>query len=141
LAAVFLLCPGPADAGIAVKTGLYKGSTTQQAVSSTFRKIEFTVKNGKVILTIEPTVARESCVSSPVFTLGGDTATKKLGKDRAFTFTHTFQGTKVDKIQGRFVSPDEVEGFAIYHFFGQDLLRRPEQGQLQREAQVGTASR
>ena len=71
--------------------------------------------------TTEPTVARESCVSSPVFTLGGATATKKLGKDRAFTFTHTFLGTKVDEIQGRFVSPDEVEGFAIYHFSGQDL--------------------
>jgi hypothetical protein len=121
LTGIFLLGLGPADAGIAVKTGTYKGSTTQQAVSSAFRKIEFTVKNGKVILTTEPTVARGSCVSSPVFTLGGATATKKLGKDRAFTFTHTFLGTKVDKIQGRFVSPDEVEGFAIYHFFGQDL--------------------
>jgi hypothetical protein len=121
LAAIFVLGPGPADAGIAVKTGNYKGSTTQQAVNSTFRKIQFTVKNGKVILTTEPSVARESCVSTPVFTLGGATATKKLGKDRAFTFTHTFLGSKMDEIQGRFVSPDEVEGFAIYHFSGQDL--------------------
>jgi hypothetical protein len=121
LAAIFVLGPGPADAGIAVKTGMYRGSTTQQAVSSTFRKIQFTVKNGKVILTTEPSVARESCVSTPVFTLGGATATKKLGKDRAFTFTHTFLGAKMDEIQGRFVSPDEVEGFAIYHFSGQDL--------------------
>jgi hypothetical protein len=121
LAAIFVLGPGPADAGIAVKTGKYKGSTTQQAVSSSFRKIQFTVKSGKVILTTEPSVARESCISTPVFTLGGATATKKLGKDRAFTFTHTFLGTKMDEIQGRFVSPDEVQGFAIYHFSGQDL--------------------
>jgi hypothetical protein len=121
LAAIFVLGPGPADAGIAVKTGKYKGSTTQQAVSSSFRKIQFTVKSGEVILTTEPSVARESCISTPVFTLGGATATKKLGKDRAFTFTHTFLGTKMDEIQGRFVSPDEVQGFAIYHFSGQDL--------------------
>jgi hypothetical protein len=142
LAAVFLLCPGPADAGIAVKTGLYKGSTTQQAVSSTFRKIEFTVKNGKVILTIEPTVARESCVSSPVFTLGGDTATKKLGKDRAFTFTHTFQGTKVDKIPRAVRESGRGRGIRdLSLLWPGSLLRRPEQGQLQREAQVGTASR
>jgi hypothetical protein len=121
LAATFLLGPGPADAGIAVKTGNYKGSTTQQAVSPTFRKMEFKVKKGKVILTTEPTVARGLCVSTPVFTLGGATATTKLGKDRAFTFTHTFVGSKIDKIHGMFVSPDEVEGFAVYRFSGQDL--------------------
>jgi hypothetical protein len=121
LAAIFVLGSGPADAGIAVKTGSYRGSTTQQAVSPAFRKIELTVKNGKVILKTEPTVARGLCTSTPVFTLSGATATKKLGKDRAFTFTHTFLGTKVDKIHGMFVSPDEVEGFAIYHFLGQDL--------------------
>ena len=57
LAAVFLLGPGPADAGIAVKTGNYKGSTTQQAVSPPFRKFQFTVSKGRVILTTEPTVA------------------------------------------------------------------------------------
>jgi hypothetical protein len=121
LAAVILLGPGPANAGIAVKTGSYKGSTTQQAVSPPFRKIEFTLKKGKVILTTEPTVARGLCVSAPVFTLGGATATTKLGKDRAFTFTHIFVGSKFDKIHGMFVSPDAVEGFAIYHFLGQDL--------------------
>jgi hypothetical protein len=121
LATLILLGPGAADAGVDVKTGKYKGSTTQQAVAPTFRKINFKVKKGKVILTTEPTVARESCVSTPVFTLGGTRASKKLGKDRAFTFTHTFLGTKIDKIHGRFVAPDEVEGFAIYHFSAQDL--------------------
>src|SRR5690349_17613591 len=54
LASVLLLGPGAADAGVAVKTGKYKGSTTQQAVSSTFRKIQFSVKKGKVTLTQEP---------------------------------------------------------------------------------------
>ena len=121
LAMLFFLGPGAADAGIAVKTGRYRGSTTQQAVTDSFRRIDFTVNKGKVILTTEPTVAREFCVSTPVFTLGGATAKRKLGRNRTFTFTHTSLGTKVDKIHGRFVAPDEVEGFAIYHFQAQDL--------------------
>jgi hypothetical protein len=120
LAAALLLGPGAADAGVAVKTGKYRGKTTQAAVATAFRKIEFSVKKGKVTLTTEPTVARESCVSTPVFTLDGD-PTHKLGRNGTFTFTQTFLGTKVDKIQGRFVSPEEVEGFAIYHFSAQDL--------------------
>jgi hypothetical protein len=121
LAGLLILGPGAADAGVAVKTGKYKGSTTQQAVSSTFRKIQFTVKKRKVILTTEPSVAREDCVSAPVFTLGGTTATHKLGKNGTFSFTHTFLGTKIDKIYGKFVSSDEVQGYAIYHFPAQDL--------------------
>jgi hypothetical protein len=124
LATLILLGPGAADAGVAVKTGKYKGSTTQQAVAPAFRKINFTLKKGKVILTTEPTVARESCVSTPVFTLGGTTATKKLSRDRTFTFTHTFLGNKIDKIHGRFVGSDEVQGYANYHFSDQDLCSK-----------------
>ena len=121
LAGLVLLGPGAADAGVAIKTGKYNGATTQQAVSQGFRKILFTVKKGKVTLTQEPSVARDLCVSTPVFTLGGTTASKKLSRSRTFTFTHTFLGTKIDKIHGRFVSPNEVEGYAIYHFSSQDL--------------------
>jgi hypothetical protein len=121
LASLALLGPGVADAGIAVRTGVYKASTTQQAVTETHRKFRFKVKKGKVKLISEPSVARESCVSTPVFTLGGTTATKRLTRSRTFTFTHTFLGNKMDKIHGRFVAPDEVEGFAIYHFSAQDL--------------------
>jgi len=121
LAGLVVMGPGAADAGVAVKSGLYKGKTTQQAVTDSFRKIQFKVKKGKVILTAEPSVAREDCVSTSVFTQDGGTATKKLGRNRTFTFTHTFFGNKFDKIHGRFVAPDEVQGFAIYHFFAQDL--------------------
>jgi len=121
LAGLVVMGAGVADAGPAVKTGLYKGKTTQQAVTDSFRKIQFKVKKGKVILTVEPSVAREDCVSTSVFTQDGGTATKKLGRNRTFTFTRTFFGNKFDKIHGRFVAPDEVQGFAIYHFFGQDL--------------------
>jgi hypothetical protein len=120
LAGLALLGPGVADAGIAVKTGLYKGKTTQLAVAESFRKIQFKVKKGRVTLTAEPSVAREDCVSTSVFTQDGQPS-HKLGRNRTFTFTHTFFGNKIDKIHGRFVAPDEVQGYAIYHFFAQDL--------------------
>ena len=103
------------------RDGNYAGSTTQQAVTPSFRKIRFTVKKGRVTLTTEPSVARGDCVSTPVFTLGGTTVSKKLSRNGSFTFTHTFFGTKIDKIHGKFVSTDEVEGYAVYNFFGQDL--------------------
>ena len=121
LAGLVVLGPGVAGAGVAVKTGKYKGKTTQEAVNSAFRTIQFTVKKGKVILTTEPSVGFQSCVSTPVFTLGGTTVSKKLGRNRAFTFAQTFFGNKIDKIHGRFTSSNEVEGFAIYHFSAQDL--------------------
>ena len=121
LAGLIVLGPGVADAGVAVRTGLYKGKTTQQAVNSSFRAIQFTVKKGKVTLTTEPSVGFQSCVSTPVFTLGGTTVSKKLSRNRDFTFAQTFFGNKIDKIHGRFTSSNEVSGFAIYHFSAQDL--------------------
>jgi hypothetical protein len=121
LAGLVVLGPGVADAGVAVKTGKYKGKTTQEAVNSSFRGIQFTVKKGKVILTTEPSVGFQSCVSTPVFTLGGTTVSKKLSRNRDFTFAQTFFGNKIDKIHGRFTSSNEVSGFAIYHFAAQDL--------------------
>jgi hypothetical protein len=120
LAALFLLGPGPAGAGTPLKTGKYSGATEQDAVAKGFRKVEFTLKKGKVTLTTEPTVAFGYCLSTPVFTLEG-TASKKIGHHRAFTFTHTFLGNKIDKIHGRWTSSNEVEGYAIYHFSAQDL--------------------
>ncbi|HSD24297.1 MAG TPA: hypothetical protein VLB79_08235 [Solirubrobacterales bacterium] len=120
LAGLVVLGPGVADAGVAVKSGLYKGKTTQEAVTDSFRKIQFKVKKGKVTLTLEPSVAREDCVSTSVFTQDGS-PTQKLGRNGTFTFSRTFFGNKFDKIHGRFVSPNEVQGFAIYHFFSQDL--------------------
>ena len=103
------------------KSGPYNGKTDQEAISTPFRKVQFTLNKRTVTLTTEPTVARGACVSSPVFTLGGTTATKKLSRNRSFSLTRTFLGNKIDKIHGRFVSSTEVEGYAIYHFFAQDL--------------------
>jgi len=103
-----------------IKRGKYTGKTTQAAISDPFRKIEFKVTKGRVTLTTEPSVARDLCISSPVFTLDG-TPSKKLGRDRTFTITHTFLGNKIDKIHGKFIAPNEIEGYAIYHFAAQDL--------------------
>ena len=110
----------PAGAGTPIKTGKYKGKTTQAAVTDSFKKIQFTVKKGKVTITVEPSVARQDCVSTPVFTLDG-TSSKKLGRNRSFTLTHTFLGNKIDKIHGKFVESNEIQGYAIYHFSAQDL--------------------
>jgi hypothetical protein len=120
LAGLATLGPGVADAGVAVRTGIYKGKTTQQAVTDSFRNIKFKLKNGRVTLTLEPSVARDACVSTSVFTQNGNPSTR-LSRNRTFTFTHTFFGNKFDKIHGRFVARDEVQGYAIYHFFDQDL--------------------
>lgn len=121
LALLLLLGPGAADAGTPIKQGKYKGKTDQDAIGGSYRSIQFTVKKGKVTLTAEPTVGRQYCVSTPVFTSGGATPRKKLSRDRTFTFARSFLGNKVDKIHGKFVGPKEVEGYAVYHFFGQDL--------------------
>jgi hypothetical protein len=118
--AALAACVGSAIAGTPIKRGIYTGATTQTSVAGSFRSIQFTVSKGRVTLTTEPTVARELCLSTPVFTLDGN-PTKKLGRNRSFTFTHTFLGDRFDKIHGRFVSPTEVEGYAIYHFSAQGL--------------------
>jgi hypothetical protein len=118
--ATFAVWAASAVAGTPIKTGTYSGATEQTSVAGRFRSIQFTVRKGKVTLTTEPTVARELCLSTPVFTLDGN-PTKKLGRNRTFTFTHTFLGDKFDKIHGRFTSPEEIEGYAIYHFPAQDL--------------------
>jgi hypothetical protein len=120
LAALTVIAPGSAGAGTAIKRGTYSGKTDQDAVATGFRRIQFTVSKGKVTLTTEPIVARGLCLSTDVFTQDG-TSSKKLGRNRTFTLTHTFFGSKIDKIHGRFVSSNEVEGYAIYHFFAQDL--------------------
>jgi len=119
-AVTFCLGPAAADAGVPHKKGAYTGSTAQTAVNAPFRQIKFTVKKGKITLNTEPTVARGLCFSTPVFTLDGSVS-KKVGKKGTFTFSKTFLGNKFDRITGQFVSPTEIDGFAIYHFQSQDL--------------------
>jgi hypothetical protein len=122
LAGLLILVGGPSGAGAAVthKDGRYTGKTAQEAVTGSFRRIQFTVKKGKVRLTTEPVVAKGLCLSTPVFTLDGNPRRKLSGRGR-FSFTRTFVGSKFDRISGRFVSPTEVEGFVVYHFQAQDL--------------------
>jgi hypothetical protein len=121
LASLALLAAGPATAGAggSVNGGQYTGKTAQQAVNAPFNQIQFTVQKGKVTLTTEPSVGLGLCVSTPVFTIDGPVSTKRKG--RSFTFSQTFFGTKIDKIHGTWVSSNEVQGYAIYHFFSQDL--------------------
>ena len=110
-----------ASAGVAggateIRSGQYSGKTEQETVADSARKIEFTVKKRKVTLTTEPIVARDLCLSPPVFTLNGETPKKPLSGRAAFSFTHTFVGSKIDKIRGQFVRPTKIEGVAVYNF-------------------------
>jgi len=117
---VAMVVPATAAASPRFKDGTYKAKTDQTAVGDSFRTFKFQVKKGKVTLLTEPVVARQFCLSTDVFTVDGQPK-KPLSKRGAFTFTHTFFGTKIDKISGRFTESDTVEGKAVYNFFGQDL--------------------
>ncbi|MDP9228475.1 MAG: hypothetical protein M3M99_05410 [Actinomycetota bacterium] len=102
-------------APIAPKKGEYRGKTAQQAVASSARQIAFKLKGKKISLTAEPLVARNFCVSPPVFLLDVASVSTKF-KGNRFKFTSTFIGSKMDKISGRFVSSTKIEGEVLYHF-------------------------
>jgi hypothetical protein len=102
--------------------GTYKGKTVQENVGAGFRNVEFEVsRKGRVTLITEPVVRREFCTTAPVFTLEGETPTKPLSGRGAFSFTKTFEGTKIDRIKGKFVTPTRIEGTAVYNFQASDL--------------------
>ena len=104
------------------KPGTFIGKTKQETVDSDFRNLEFKVsKKGRVTLIKEPVVRRDFCTTVPVFTLDGAQPTKPLSRRGAFSFTSTFEGTKIDRIRGRFISTTRIEGTAVYNFQGSDL--------------------
>ena len=108
------------------RSGTYIGKTVQETVAAEFRKLEFQLsKKGKMTLITEPVVRRDLCTSAPVFTLDGQTPTKPLSRRGAFAFENTFEGTKIDKIKGQFVTSTRIEGFALYNFQGQSDLCTP----------------
>jgi hypothetical protein len=99
------------------KDGKYKGATQQETVVKSERSIEFKVKGRRITLTKEPAVALGSCVTPPTFLPEpGDTVHSKISGRGTFSFTHTFLGSRIDKIEGRFVSDSRIEGEALYYF-------------------------
>jgi hypothetical protein len=99
------------------KDGKYKGATQQETVVKSERNIQFKVKGRRIILTKEPAVALGSCVTPPTFLPEpGDTVRSKISGRGTFSFTHTFLGSRFDKIEGRFVSDSRIEGEVLYHF-------------------------
>jgi hypothetical protein len=121
--AVLLVPMAPAQKRQAVfKPGTFIGKTKQETVDSDFRNLEFKVsKKGRVTLIKEPVVRRDFCTTVPVFTLDGAQPTKPLSRRGAFSFTSTFEGTKIDRIRGQFISTTRIEGTAVYNFQGSDL--------------------
>jgi len=97
--------------------GRYTGFTQQQAVVKSERKLEFKVKGRRIILTKEPLVAFGACVTPPTFLPEpGDRRRTKISGRGTFSFTHTFLGSRIDRISGRFVSDSVIEGEVLYHF-------------------------
>jgi hypothetical protein len=112
---------GATSAGAATfKKGTYKGHTKQDRVLKSARAINLKVKGSKISLTAEPAVARNWCISAPVFLLDTDKVTTKLKKGGGFSFSRIFIGTKFDQIKGRLNEEGEIEGTALYHFRDSD---------------------
>jgi hypothetical protein len=126
--ALALVLPGaaaaPVDqppAKIEPRKGTYGGKTKQRSVEGSARRIELRVnaKGTRIELTVEPTVARDFCIAPPTFVVDGVTPTTRVKRGR-FGFSHTFVGSRIDRITGTFVAPDEIEGEALYHFAASD---------------------
>lgn len=114
--ALALIPAGAGAAPIEPQKGTYRGKTKQESVTKSARRIEFKVnkKKTRITLTLEPAVGRNFCISPPVFTIEGPVKAKlKRGR---FGFVRTFSGSRFNRIRGRFVAPDKIEGEAIYYF-------------------------
>ena len=114
------LAPGAGGQSAAPKKGSYSGSTKQDRVIKSARKIAFKVRGKKISLTTEPAVARNFCISAPVFLEDVSEVTVKLGKAGKFSFESTFIGTKINRISGAFNENGEIEGEILYHFNASD---------------------
>ena len=104
-------------AAVQPKNGKYKGKTSQSSVDGAFRKIAFKVKGRRITLTTEPVIRHGYCLSPPVFIEeGGSAVTKKVSANGTFSFERTFEGSKINRIKGRFVDEKTIEGTARYFF-------------------------
>ena len=103
--------------------GDYSGQTKADDLIPSARTISFTVKVKRrtILLTNEPIVRRDDCLSPPAFLLGQDSVSTTLSRSGEFTFRRPTFSLKVDKIAGSFVQPDRIEGKATYNFQAQDL--------------------
>jgi len=119
--ALLLIPAGAGAAPIEPKKGTYRGKTKQERVADSARRIELKLnaKKTRITLTAEPAVARNFCISPPVFLLDQPSVTTKLKRGR-FGFSRTFVGSKINRIRGTFVTPEKIEGEAIYHFEDSD---------------------
>ena len=110
----------PSASAATFKKGRYSGTTTQERVEKETRTIEFRVKGSKISLTQEPGVARNFCLSSPVFLLDVDKVTTKLRGNGGFSFSSIFIGSKFHSIRGQFNEKGEIDGTATYWFRDSD---------------------
>ncbi len=122
--------PGPERRSRRASTS---GKTTQAAIGDSFRAIQFTVKKGKVTITTEPSVARQSCISTPVFTQDGTAEQEARPGPHLHAHAHVpRQQDRQDPRQVRELGRDPGLRDLPLRLAG-PLLRREEQGQLHRE--------
>jgi hypothetical protein len=105
------------SASVQPRKGTYKGKTSQTSVEAAFRKIEFKVKGRRITLITEPVIRHGFCLSPPVFVeKGAPPVRKKISRNGSFTFERTFEGSRFNRIKGRFVDEKTIEGTARYYF-------------------------
>lgn len=108
---------GAGAAPVKVQKGVYSGHTKQSRVSQSARAVGLKVQGNRkrIVLTTEPAVARNLCISAPVFLLDETKVTAKIRRGK-FKFARTFVGSKQNRIRGRFTEPGVIEGVIVYHF-------------------------
>ncbi len=105
------------NAVVQPKGGKYSGKTSQVSVEAPFRNIAFRVKGRRITLTTEPVIRHGLCLSPPVFVEEGEPAvTKKISANGSFSFERTFEGSRFNRITGRFIDEKTIEGTARYYF-------------------------
>jgi hypothetical protein len=104
-------------AAVQPKGGKYNGKTAQASVEAPFRKIAFRVKGRRITLTTEPVIRHGFCLSPPVFIEeGAPPVTKRISANGTFSFERTFEGSRFNRIRGRFVDEKTIEGTVRMYF-------------------------
>jgi hypothetical protein len=118
VASTSLAAPVASDAAaVQPKGGKYKGKTAQASVEAPFRKIAFQVKGRRITLTTEPVIRHGFCLSPPVFIEeGAPPVTKRISANGTFSFERTFEGSRFNRIRGRFVDEKTIEGTVRMYF-------------------------
>ncbi|MGZ5375591.1 MAG: hypothetical protein ACXWEF_03970 [Solirubrobacterales bacterium] len=138
-----IVSAGPASiasaAAVKPKKGDYTGKTKTEDVIESVRVISFSVRGRTIKLTEEPVLRRHDCLSPPVFLLDQDSVSAEISPSGEFSFERTVFGSRIDKIKGRFVSRNRIEGKVTDNFPAQYLCKEGKKT-VEFTAKPGTSS-